>query len=80
MNDTTTEISKIMAEMMMKKTGVERLKMGFSMFDLAKKIAIVSILSHDKESDIRKELFLRFYKCDMDAKTADAILEKIKAS
>lgn len=77
MTDTKPKINKMMADMMMNKTGVERLKMGLSMFDMAKRLVIVSILSSGKCEDMRKELFLRFYARDLEPKAARIILEKI---
>ena len=44
MNDTSPEVLKKMREMMMSKTGEEKLLMGFSMFSFARQIAKASIL------------------------------------
>ncbi|OGW07422.1 MAG: hypothetical protein A2W75_06770 [Nitrospinae bacterium RIFCSPLOWO2_12_39_15] len=64
MNDTTPEIERRFQEMMMKKIGQERLKMGFSMFDMARKQVISSIIDNNPEADLRnikKGIFIRFY-------------------
>jgi hypothetical protein len=48
------------------KTGEERMKMGFSMFEFAAKFAVASIMQKHKDRDLspcqlKKELFLRLY-------------------
>lgn len=79
MTDTNPTIEMKLASMMMAKTGVERLKMGFSMFDMAKKIVIASILASGNKSNLRSQLLLRFYKVDLDSKTIDKILKTMDA-
>ncbi len=78
MTDTNPKIQKKLAAMMMKKTGVERLKMGLSMFDMAKSLVIASILADGKGNDIHRQLLLRFYRSDLDSKTINKILETIE--
>ena len=56
-----------MLEMVMGRSGQERLKMGFSMFNLARKQALASIRTNKPtagEEEIRKDLFSRFYRED----------------
>jgi len=48
MNDTRKEIEDINFDMMMKKSGIERLKMGFSAFESVKKIALSTITDGGK--------------------------------
>jgi hypothetical protein len=48
------------------KTGQEKMKMGFSMFEFATKFAVASIIAKHKNRDLspcqlKKELFLRIY-------------------
>lgn len=78
MNDTNTKIQMKCDEMMMSRTGVERLKMGLSMFDMAKRLVVASIVSSGKGGDIQRQLLLRFYQSDLDLKTINKILETIK--
>ncbi len=75
MNDTVTEIEDIYFEMFMKRTPIERLKMGFSMFESARKI-VLSTLKNKK--DIKKELFLRFYGDDFDDISKEKIINRIQ--
>lgn len=79
MTDTKPNVDKMMSNMLKRKTGIERLKMGFSMFDMAKRLVIASILSSVGNNDVemRQRLFLRFYRDDFDIKTTNKILTKI---
>ncbi len=77
MTDTKPDIEKILIKMMRQKTGEERLKMGCSMFDLAKKIVMASIQSHGSDKEMRQKIFLRFYQDSFDKKTIGKILQKI---
>ncbi len=64
MNDTHPEMAVRFRELMMSKTGQERLLMGCSMYDTAKEIVRSSISNGRPgitEADMRKEVFLRFY-------------------
>ena len=80
MNDTTLEMEKLMDRLIMKKTGAERLKMGFSMFNFARKQVEASILSTNPKADgkeIKRELFLRFYGQDFTPLEREKILRAI---
>ena len=64
MNDTNPEIEKRFREMIMERSGEERLKMGFSMFNMARRQVISSIKRDNPDAniqEIKKEIFLRFY-------------------
>jgi hypothetical protein len=64
MKDTDQYIEKRFFEMMMKKTGEERIKMGFEMFELAKKSIVASILHENSglsEADVKTEILKRCY-------------------
>ena len=64
MNDTHPEIAIRFRNLMMSKTGQERLLMGCSMYDTAKEIVRSSIYNNHPgitEEGMRKEIFLRFY-------------------
>ena len=64
MNDTHPEVAVRFRELMMGKTGQERLLMGCSMYDTAKEIVRSSIYNRRPgitEADMRREIFLRFY-------------------
>lgn len=80
MTDTDPKMQMRMNSMMMKKTGVERLKMGLSMFDMAKKLVIASIIAAGNGSDIRRQLLLRFYQTDLDPKTIDRMSGRVNGA
>ncbi len=65
---------KIMAE----KTGEERLLMGFSMLNFARRIVLSSIGKDTTPGEQRKKLFLRFYRDDFDRKERDTILRRLE--
>jgi hypothetical protein len=64
MNDTHPDVDDKYRNLIMSKTGQERLLMGCSMFDAAKEIVRSSIYNNHpgiSEAGMRKEIFLRFY-------------------
>jgi len=66
--------------MMSAKTGIERLKMGLSMFDMSKKIIIASIIANGQSNDIARQLLFRFYRDDLDLKSIDKIAAHLSLS
>lgn len=67
-------------EMMMKKSGQERWKTGFSMFDLARRQVLTSITRDNPHADsreIRRGIFLRFYGQDFSPEEQERILAQI---
>jgi len=79
MTDTDPKIQMRLAAMMMAKTGVERLKMGFSMFDMSKKFVTASILASGKGNDIHRQLLIRFYRDDLDSKAINKIASHVRS-
>ncbi len=85
MNDTDKKIEDIYKEMLRKKTGEERLRMGFSMFQFAGTILLSSLknkISSDTDiatinKDLRKNIFLKIYGSDFEKKELEKILEVI---
>ncbi len=64
MNDTHPDIAVRFRDLMMSKTGQQRLRMGCSMYDTAKKIVCSSIYNSRPgitDAEMKKEIFLRFY-------------------
>lgn len=61
MNDTTPEIAEKVHEMMMARTGAERLIMGSAMFDLARKLVLASLPKNLPEEELKRRLFERIY-------------------
>lgn len=80
MNDTSPEVESLFNELMMKKTGQERMRMGFSMFEMARKQVLASIIHQNPKADskeIRKQLFLRFYGDDFTPEEREKILARM---
>ncbi len=85
MNDTDKKIEDIYKEMLRKKTGEERLRMGFSMFQFAGTTLLSSLknkTSSDSDNvtadkDLRKNIFLKIYGSDFEKKELKKILEVI---
>jgi len=64
MNDTHPDVAIRFRELMMRKSGEQRLLMGCSMYDTAKQIvrsAIYNSRPGITEVEMKKEIFLRFY-------------------
>jgi len=64
MFDTHPDVAIRFRELMMRKTGEERLLMGCSMYDTAKEIvrsAIYNSRPGITDAEIKREIFLRFY-------------------
>ena len=83
MNDTAPEIEAIYEQMMMNKSGQERLQMGFSMFNMARRQVIAAIRKNKPDADvveIRREIFLRFYGNDFSQEEQKKILNRISVS
>jgi hypothetical protein len=80
MKDTTPEIESRFHRMLMKKSGQERLKMGFSMFEMARRQVVASIMNQNPRCDskeIHKTLFLRFYGQDFTPEECEKILAQL---
>jgi hypothetical protein len=81
MNDTSLHIEEQYNQMLMSRSGEERLKMGCSMHATAKKMVRASLLYKNPqatENSIQQELFLRFYANDFDPDTQKKILQAIE--
>ncbi len=61
MNDTPPEIEHKVHEMMMARSGAERLMMGSAMFDAARKIVLASLPKDLSDEELRRRLFERIY-------------------
>jgi hypothetical protein len=64
MSDTHPDVAVRYRDLMMSKTGQQRLLMGCSMYDTAKQIvrsAIYNSRPGITDKDLKKEIFLRFY-------------------
>ena len=64
MFDTHPDIAVRFRDLMMSKTGQQRLLMGCSMYDTAKQIVLSAIYNSQPgitDEEMKKEIFLRFY-------------------
>ena len=61
MNDTPPEIEQKVHEMMMARSGAERLIMGASMFDTARRIILASLPKDLPDEELKRRLFERIY-------------------
>lgn len=80
MDDTSPNIASKMCEMIRKKSSVERLKMGKAMYETSKYLIIRAILANDpdiSESNLRKEIFLKFYGNDYDPIQQEKIIKHL---
>lgn len=81
MRDTSPQIESRFIEMMMKKSGEERMRLGFSMFEMARRQVIASIKMDEPNADIReirKGIFLRFYGLEFSPEEQRIIIERIQ--
>jgi len=77
MNDTDKKIDDIYREMIRKKTGEERMLMGFSMFQFSTKILLSSVKEKIPVSNLKKYMFLKIYGSDFDSLQIKKILNSI---
>ena len=61
MNDTPTEIARLVRERLMARSGVERLRMGVAMFEAARALVLASLPPGLSEEERKRRLFERFY-------------------
>jgi hypothetical protein len=66
MNDTSPEIERRFRQMIMARSGAERLIMAASMFDAARAIVLASLPKDLPEEDLRQRLFERIYGAPME--------------
>lgn len=83
MKDTTPEIDARYGDMLMQRSGEERLKMGCAMRETARAFVEASIREQDPQATpeaVRKGLFLRFYGHEFDAESRAKILAAIESA
>lgn len=66
MNDTPPEIEEKVREMIMARSGAERMKMGSLMFEAARAIVIASLPKDLSEDEFKRQLFERIYGAPME--------------
>lgn len=77
MNDTPPQLEQKYHEMLLQRSGEERLKMGCSMHAAAQALVRASVLQKDplaSPATLRRALFLRFYGHEFDAEAREKIL------
>jgi hypothetical protein len=79
--DTSDTVESKYRDLLLERSGEERLKMGCSMHATAQALVRASILQADPAASpaaLRKALFLRFYGQDFDAATRKRILRALE--
>ena len=61
MNDTSPEVEKLYREMLMARSGEERMLMGALMFDAAREMVIASLPKDLPPMEFKRRLFERIY-------------------
>jgi hypothetical protein len=81
MNDTSSHITQKIYEMIQQKTPTERLEMGISMYETSRSLIIWSILNDQPDiskSELKVELFLRFYGNDFSLEQREKIIAHLR--
>jgi hypothetical protein len=81
MNDTPPHVEKLYREMLMRRSGAERLRMGAMMFEAAKRLVRAGLGDPDGRDDspqMRAKLFLRIYGQDFDPARRDRIVRQLR--
>ena len=73
MNDTAVNIQNYFSEKIMLKNGIERLKMGASMYETAQKLALASFPKNISKREKKILLFKRIYGNDFHADEIEKI-------
>lgn len=80
MKDTDSKTQKLILKLMKEKSGEERLRMGFSMYDTARALVEASIhaqFPNLSPADYKRIFFLRFYGSDFTQKRKEEILQAL---
>lgn len=81
MTDTTPEVARRYRELLLRRSGEERLKMGCSMHAAARALVRASVLEKEPYASpaaVRRALFLRFYGHEFDAAARERILAALE--
>jgi len=81
MNDTPPHINRKLCELLRKKTSTERYMMSWSMYETSKYLITQAIMKENPqftETDLKKELFLRFYRDDFNEEQKEKILNHLE--
>lgn len=83
MNDTPPHVAKLYREMLMRRSGAERLRMAASMFETAKRLVRASLGDpdgRDESPEMRVKLFLRIHGPDFDPATREHVVARLRGS
>lgn len=81
MNDTSPSVEKKMREMLRNKDPVERLKMGCSMYQTSRYLIERAIKEENpsiSKGDLKKEIFLKFYRDDFSPEECERIIKHLQ--
>ena len=78
MQDTSKNTKIKYHEMLMKKSGIERLYMGARMEEAAREMVLASISDEKTESEKKTDIFLRYYKNDFSDEEITKIIKHLK--
>ena len=81
MKDTPFDTERRYREMLLQRSGAERLKMGCSMHATAQALVRASVLARNSKAstaELREGLFQRFYSDDFDPEASEKILARLK--
>lgn len=76
MNDTLPEIARTFRELMMRRSGVERMEMAAQMFEAARTIVLSSLPSDLPDLEVRERLCERFYGAEVDVRAFSRALRR----
>ena len=83
MRDTPPDVDARYRQMLLERSGEDRLRMGFSMYATARALVVASILAKEPGASperIREAIFLRFYGRDFDQATRERIVATLARS
>jgi len=81
-NDTPVHVLQLQRDMLMRRSGIERLRMGASMFETARRLMRASLgdpMGTDDSAEMRVQLFLRTYGRDFDVAARDRIVTALRS-
>ena len=76
MNDTSPEIERTVRELMMKRPGVDRMKMAADMFEAARTMVMASFSYGLTDVEVKDQLCARFYRGEVDVEAFSLALRR----
>lgn len=80
MNDTPAHVDRLYRDMLLARSGEERMRMGFSMYTTARAFVLASLREREPAASparVRQALFLRFYGPEFKAEEREKILRAL---